>query len=353
MTTPPKRIAWIDVARGIGIVLVVYGHVLRGLQAAHMLSTANPIWASDYTIYTFHMPLFFILAGMQVDRSLSKGRWPFLKSKLMTIAYPYLLWSWFQLSLKLLAPKGTMNTVHSPITLLTILWAPVEQFWFLFVLFFCHLLAFVTGARRGLLTALMAAGVGGAVLIAQGRLSPYGLTGTLCPSLAFYLAGIFIGKRLMRWQPNRIVALAWATCSFVTLLALSHVCRGLSHGRPELIWSWPVTAAGVVLMVSLSHLVVEGSSAFADWFGILGRASMTIYIFHVLVAAAVRAALERAHVVAWAPQLIAGTIAGVVLPLALHMILERFDLLAALGLGAKRRTLQPQPAPLPMTPGLE
>lgn len=44
-----KRLPWIDVARGIGIVAVVYGHVFAGGLHAF--------------IYTWHMPLFFFLSG--------------------------------------------------------------------------------------------------------------------------------------------------------------------------------------------------------------------------------------------------------------------------------------------------
>ena len=48
-----KRLEYIDIARGIGIVLVVLGHCLSQLDGS--LRTF---------IYSFHMPLFFTLAGM-------------------------------------------------------------------------------------------------------------------------------------------------------------------------------------------------------------------------------------------------------------------------------------------------
>ena len=46
-----SRINWIDVARGIGIILVIYGHTL----SSHSFR---------YVIYSFHMPLFFFLSGL-------------------------------------------------------------------------------------------------------------------------------------------------------------------------------------------------------------------------------------------------------------------------------------------------
>ena len=45
-----KRIEWIDVSKGIGIILVLIGHIsLNG--------------GLNKFIYSFHMPLFFILSG--------------------------------------------------------------------------------------------------------------------------------------------------------------------------------------------------------------------------------------------------------------------------------------------------
>ncbi len=49
--TEGKRIHWIDIARGMAMDLVVIGHL--GLKNQFVQ------W-----IYSFHMPLFFILSGM-------------------------------------------------------------------------------------------------------------------------------------------------------------------------------------------------------------------------------------------------------------------------------------------------
>lgn len=53
------RIEWIDVCKGIGIILVVVGH-------------SNPPFMKY--IYSFHMPLFFLLSGFLLyDRKIRKG----------------------------------------------------------------------------------------------------------------------------------------------------------------------------------------------------------------------------------------------------------------------------------------
>lgn len=62
------RNLWVDYAKAIGIVLVVYGHVVRGLLNAGILQDAEFHGLVDSVIYSFHMPLFFFLSG-QIGRA--------------------------------------------------------------------------------------------------------------------------------------------------------------------------------------------------------------------------------------------------------------------------------------------
>lgn len=54
------RLTYIDIARGIAILLVVIGHLNQFYR--NNLDISNPKMLSF--IYTFHMPLFFIISGM-------------------------------------------------------------------------------------------------------------------------------------------------------------------------------------------------------------------------------------------------------------------------------------------------
>lgn len=68
MTNTPAdaggRLSWPDVAKGIGIVLMYYGHVLACLPAIEAERGAGPGLEEMRFIYAFHMPLFFLLAGL-------------------------------------------------------------------------------------------------------------------------------------------------------------------------------------------------------------------------------------------------------------------------------------------------
>lgn len=81
--TSSKRIAYLDLARGMGMVLVVMGHV----------EYMNPTILQS--IYVFHMPLFFLLSGILIweKQEEKKNFIDVLKKKGRTILFPYALFS--------------------------------------------------------------------------------------------------------------------------------------------------------------------------------------------------------------------------------------------------------------------
>lgn len=73
-----KRIVWIDIAKGLGILLVVIGHV-RTMPFIHEC------------IYLFHMPLFFLLSGMVFK---VEEYWiPCIRKKIVHLLLPYVFFA--------------------------------------------------------------------------------------------------------------------------------------------------------------------------------------------------------------------------------------------------------------------
>ncbi len=70
-----KRYTWIDQARGLSIFLVVYGHNFP---------------ATEPFIYSFHVPLFFFIAGMFHPE---KVNYPLLKRRAKMLLIPYFIWA--------------------------------------------------------------------------------------------------------------------------------------------------------------------------------------------------------------------------------------------------------------------
>src|SRR6266542_6951180 len=87
-----NREQWVDTARAIGMILVYYGHVMQ------------MFWQKSYTvgiaqykfIYSFHMPLFFFLAGF-FYKSTETSFFQYFKHKSLQRLIPIVAYSVFLL----------------------------------------------------------------------------------------------------------------------------------------------------------------------------------------------------------------------------------------------------------------
>lgn len=75
-----ERITWIDVARGTGIIIVLYAHGLNGD-------------GFRYLFYAFHMPLFFFLSGLVFHLKRNETYWSQIYKASRGILYPYLFFA--------------------------------------------------------------------------------------------------------------------------------------------------------------------------------------------------------------------------------------------------------------------
>ncbi|OWK23420.1 hypothetical protein AJ87_37580 [Rhizobium yanglingense] len=140
-----QRLDWLDIAKGIAIVLVVYGHASRGLEVAGLISFDGAWGYIDYLIYTVHMPVFFVVSGFLYERSREKPRdsWSFWTDKFVNIAWPYFLWTAIHVSIQtVMSGSGAVNNDASLGRLLSIGWNPVSPFWFLYALLVAFAVSF-------------------------------------------------------------------------------------------------------------------------------------------------------------------------------------------------------------------
>ena len=115
--------------------MALYGHVTRGLAKAGL--PINEYWFSlvDSVIYSFHMPLFFFLSGLFFyDSLIKRGKTGLIFEKLITVIYPYILWSLLQGLCEVLLSKYTNGELRLD-QVLSFAWEPRAQFWFLYALF--------------------------------------------------------------------------------------------------------------------------------------------------------------------------------------------------------------------------
>jgi len=58
-----SRNTTLDNAKGVAILAVVIGHVLRGFNAAGWIADSLPLKLTDAVLYGFHVQTFFLIAG--------------------------------------------------------------------------------------------------------------------------------------------------------------------------------------------------------------------------------------------------------------------------------------------------
>ncbi len=73
------RIEFVDIAKIVGMFLIIYGHTLRG----GMLTT----W-----LYSFHVPLFFFLSGVTFHYESYQLK-EFIMKRLKVLLFPFLIWA--------------------------------------------------------------------------------------------------------------------------------------------------------------------------------------------------------------------------------------------------------------------
>ncbi len=124
MTT--KRISYIDMAKGIGIIFVVYAHSIFS-------ATEVNTW-----IYSFHMPLFFILSGMLLSHTdaSAKNMASILKKKSKTILVPYLFFSILSVLFSAILDADTFSIFFPDALMQTFVFYGISVLWFLPALLF-------------------------------------------------------------------------------------------------------------------------------------------------------------------------------------------------------------------------
>ncbi len=75
-----SRIHWIDIAKGFGILAVIYAHTLSADSFR-------------YLFYSFHMPLFFFLSGVVFHYKKNKNFLPIIQKNIKRIFIPYLIFA--------------------------------------------------------------------------------------------------------------------------------------------------------------------------------------------------------------------------------------------------------------------
>ena len=296
------RIPGIDVARFFAVVLVYYGHIVE-----RMMYLGSPGAVLQYKfVYSFHMILFFVLAGFVAKESvIDLSVKDFVKSRLVSRFVPFfffsLLLALISLGAKPEFPPFLLNSVGAYLaaTIQTVTVFPIFNIpsWFLMSLITVEVLhygvfRFLRGSEIRIVMAMVVFYLAGYALNReylfldfQHGLKTYWLFNEAPVVYAFYLLGVVLRRRRFLMGPvNRGVVAAAA----LALLAVVFLTYDLNHGpfrmdipavvilasaHGNIFW-FPLTAvAGSVMALLLARLLPP-----AAWMTYVGRNALTLCI---------------------------------------------------------------------------
>lgn len=314
---------WVSYAKGIAIVLIVYRHVLNGVKNTG-LDVPEIMMQANEVIYSFRLPLFYILSGFFLRRSIFKrSNSVFVNYKLKTLIYPYLVWAVLQVSIQFLL-SGYTNATRGWWDYAYIIIQPraIDQLWFIYALFNVSMIFFI--AHRFLkMTQIQMIVLG----IFLHYMSTFVQEYSLFRDMFYFFIFLVIGDVSYNFitDPKRVALFS----SYKFILALTPVFI-LTQ------WAWLVLGdninlflfAMIALLGSFYTMVLclkisETNSM--KYLKLFGEHSLYIFLAHVLCSAPIRIVMvnflgiTNVYIV-----FIAALIGGIILPIVLYRLSKRF-----------------------------
>jgi fucose 4-O-acetylase-like acetyltransferase len=314
------RVGWVDVAKGIGISLVVFGHNLGGLRESGILNNSWGEFTERY-IYIFHMPLFFFLAGLFVTQSAQRAFGVYFANKVSVIAYPYFVWSLLEGSIQIFASRFTNN--HLSLTdLLKIVYQPIDQFWFLYVIFLMYIAYwFVHHGRVSSNIVLFGSVLIQIIQIFGLNIVRWDVFNSFCHFLIYFALGVKIADTSLltnfsAFNRMRLSCFAVGGYLFIAITLIALIAPTTPNVSSLLVIKILLSLLGITATIALSMLSCR--SIVGPYLRIIGLYSLEIYVGHTIFASGARIVIQRSFgYTAPALHLVVETIVGISVPLLL------------------------------------
>lgn len=279
-----NRIEWIDNAKGIGMILVIAGHTI----------------ALDYSapIYTFHMPLFFLLSGLFIHTNEDIRTYTFKRVKSLLLVW--LIAFLISLGICLLIPTWreliTLNAFVKDLYSANTNVIQNSSLWFLICLFAAELLFWLIDHMKHkmkpylfysffILFALIVLWlpsilnyISQYVPLIDNRL-PWKIDTALCATV-FIAIGNWCKPYIMKYvsKINIIYVFIIAICWFFLAKFNGWTnMNALSFGRHRLLF-YPTACIGVLWVIGLSYNIVKTCGVVSNFLSIYGKSSLIIFV---------------------------------------------------------------------------
>lgn len=266
-----NRSLTLDIAKGIGIILVVLGHCIKSYTIPGIF------------IYAFHMPLFFLISGVCFNGEKYQEFKPFLYKRMRQLIVPAVVFT----AVIVLTSHFLLND-DGP--LYNLLWKGFPNpIWFLGVLFIVEiaywLLYRLSKMKIAICLYIVIGFLIGAWTSSKGLCSPYSIFSSFI-ALAFYALGNLLRTIVLKLSMQKIRNCYLIVLSILSLLIECILCVKTNHNigmvSNEFIFSDLFLALlGIFAIFCISKFIetMGGRSAFV-W---LGQNTLVIMCSHMLM----------------------------------------------------------------------
>jgi len=334
----PGRDIGVDAIRGLAILLVVLGHSISNAVNLNLAARHDPLFYISNFLYTFHMPLFFLVSGYVLFSKRIK-----VGDRAIRLMLPFFAWIpvyWFvnRYIHHFPFPIGFAATLKDTIL------NPGTGLWFLPTLFLCSLLL-IPAVRLEKVRSWMGEASLAVIFIAV-NLIPYDRLGALQVKYFFFFfaAGYLLAKHRGRVEqigrePAAAGLVLVSAVFLVSFIVLYYYGLIKPYTFPiSLVDLFKTPSAYLVryimaclgILLSIGFIRALGSTRALKVFAWFGLVTMDIYVAHGLM-------IQLAFGSGWV-KVLTGFILGIVLSLVLSLLLLRqWWVSATVFLGIKRK----------------
>jgi fucose 4-O-acetylase-like acetyltransferase len=329
----------INIARGIGIILVIFGHSFPDAQ----LGTYNNSFLYKYifqTIYSFHMALFFMMSGFVsyklINITLKEEKIKVIKSKFLRLMLPYLIISIPSLILKFVFSDLAYNSFDFNNSVINVFEGinPNGGLWFLYALFIVSIIAIFTNKQTFKIVTISFLIF---YFVFSHKIELFTL-GQICEKGVFYFFGIVIHDYYEKIKPflkNKYLIL----CSMILLFGGNYLT--MAYSLELKILKFAITIVGIYLVISLSNYIITIRSKVRRILNILGDYSYDIYLISYFIQVPIRVILFTKLKINYDIVVAMMLISGILTPIIISkFIVKKINILNMLILGNYKKVLK-------------
>jgi uncharacterized membrane protein YcfT len=281
--TPPVRLGWVDAAKGMAMLAVVYFHVTLFLSE---VGVDDALGRVKLAFELFPMPAFFLLSGLLNRRSATWTIGELWRRRLLPILYIYVVWSLLRFVYYTVFPNLVTDVADAaPNNPMTIVWLPVlptSSYWFIYALALFTLAAWLIRKLPVWLQLALAAVISAGVT--SGWLNTHTIAWDRIGALFFFF---LLGT--LEWRRVRIAVARspWWAIAVAAVILLAQIAT-LYLPATRVLARVPFYVLVAQLLAVFLGFQVARLIARAKWLGfvsVVGQQSLPIYLVHLFLIA--------------------------------------------------------------------